>query len=53
MKPKQCGNCTRFLRSLKECNYPEEKLPSCATKWRVDENDGQDCPVHEERQDAK
>lgn len=48
MTTKQCGNCERFLRSLKVCNYPEQMLPSCATKWRVDEEDGKDCPVYKE-----
>lgn len=49
---KQCGNCKWFLSTLKECNYPEDKLPVCASKWRVWEKHGTDCPVYAESQDA-
>lgn len=46
---KQCGNCDWFLRCLGECNYPEELLPACTTKWLVDEEDGKNCPVYREK----
>jgi len=44
---KQCGTCKWFLSGSRECDYPADRLPSCATTWAVEHSDGEDCPVHE------